>query len=194
MKTVQTFYLLVLELLRFVRQVILYTLIFVSAFFRNRASLGRELVATRSQLRFYKESIRRKKQPRPRFTPAFHLLWALLSATWSGWEFAVDLMKPKTVLKWHKSAVRQWWRWKSPNKGGRPPISKEMRALIRQLSRENACGAPKGSMDIWCCLVTILPARIRFASTWSRGDHGATARLGERSSRITARRSSPATL
>ncbi len=47
-------------------------------------------------------------------------------------------MQPKTVLKWHKSAFRQWWRWKSRNKGGRPPISQEMRALIRQLSRENA--------------------------------------------------------
>jgi transposase InsO family protein len=46
-------------------------------------------------------------------------------------------MKPKTVLKWHKSAVRQWWRWKSWNKGGRPRISQEMRALIRQLSSEN---------------------------------------------------------
>ena len=137
MKTVQTFYLQVLELLRFVRQVILYTLIFVSAFFRNRASLECELVATRSQLWFYKESIRQKKQPRPRFTPAFRLLWVFLSAMWCGWESAVDLMQPKTVLKWHRSAFRQYWRWKSQDKGGRPPISQEMRVLIRQLSREN---------------------------------------------------------
>jgi len=121
MKTVQTFYMHVLKLLRFARQFVLYALIFVSAFFRKRAALGCELVAIRSQLSFYKESIRQKKQPRPHFTPAFRILWVLLSAIWSGWESAVDLMQPKTVLNWHKRAFRQWWRWKSWNKGGRPP-------------------------------------------------------------------------
>jgi putative transposase len=46
-------------------------------------------------------------------------------------------MQPKTVLKWHDRAFRLWWRWKSRSKGGRQPISQEMRALIRRLSREN---------------------------------------------------------
>jgi putative transposase len=137
MKTFQNFYQQVFESLRFGRQVTGYALIFASAFFRNRASLGCELVAIQSQLTFYKESIRQKKLPRPRFTPAFRLLWVFLSAVWSGWEFTAQLMQPKTVLKWHESAFRQWWRWKSRNRGGRPPISSEMRALIRRLSREN---------------------------------------------------------
>jgi putative transposase len=46
-------------------------------------------------------------------------------------------MQPKTVLKWHHRAFCLWWRCKSRSKGGRPPISQEMRALIRRLSREN---------------------------------------------------------
>src|SRR5208283_4812737 len=121
----------------FGQNVIHYALIFVSAFFRNRASLGCELVAIRSQLTFYKESIRQKKQLRPQLTPAFRFLWVLLSSVWSGWESAADLMQPKTVLKWHTRVFRLWWRWKSWNKGGRPPISQGMRALIRQLSHEN---------------------------------------------------------
>ena len=137
MKTIQSSCLLLLEFLRFGQDVILYALIFVSAFFRNRASLGCELVAIRSQLTFYKESIRQKKQPRPRFTPAFRLLWVLLSAVWSGWKPVADLMQPKTVLKWHKQSLRLWWCWKSRSKGGRPLISQGMRALIRRLSREN---------------------------------------------------------
>jgi putative transposase len=112
-------------------------MIFVSAFFRRRASLGCELVALRSQLTFYKESIRHKKQPRPRFNPAFRLLWVLLSTAWGGWKPAAELMKPKTILKWQQDAFLQWWRWKSRRKGGRPAISPEMRALIRRLSREN---------------------------------------------------------
>ena len=70
MKTIQYLWRQLLELLRFGQAVLLYALIFISVFFRNRASLGCELVAIRSQLTFYKENIRQKKQPRPRFTPA----------------------------------------------------------------------------------------------------------------------------
>jgi hypothetical protein len=137
MKTLETFFCLVRKSLYFGKQLLSYLWIFLSAFFRSRASLGCELVAIRSQLTFYKESIRQKKQPRPRFTPAFRLLWVWLSTVWSGWKPVANLMKPRTVLKWHEDAFLQWWRWKSRSKGGRPAISQEMRALIRRLSREN---------------------------------------------------------
>src|SRR6516165_10348656 len=103
MKTLKLFLLSVRESLEFGWQAIRYALIFVSAFFRQRASLGCEMVAMRSQLTFYKESIRQKRQPRPRFNPAFRLLWVLLSRVWSGWKSAANLMKPKTVLQWHAS-------------------------------------------------------------------------------------------
>ena len=83
MKTLKLFLLPVLECLEFGWQVIRYALIFVSAFFRQRASLGCELVAIRSQLTFYEESIRQKRQPRPRFHPEFRLLWVLLSTVWT---------------------------------------------------------------------------------------------------------------
>src|SRR6476646_9187534 len=135
MKTLKPFFASVLAFLQFSWQVTRYVLIFVSAFFRQRASLGCELVAIRSQLTFYQESIRQKRQPRPRFNPAFRLLWVLLSKVWGGWKCAADLMKPKTVLQWHADAFLQWWGWKSRRKGGRPAISQEMRALIRRLSR-----------------------------------------------------------
>src|SRR5882724_3794360 len=137
MKALKLFFLSVLGFLQFGSQVIRYALVFLSAFFRSRSSLGCELVAIRSQLTFYKESIRQKRPPRPRFNPAFRLLWVLLSRVWSGWKSAADLMKPKTVLQWHADAFLQWWRWKSRRKGGRPAISPETRALIRRLSREN---------------------------------------------------------
>jgi len=73
MKTLKLFFLSVLGFLQFGWQVIRYALIFASAFLRQRASLGCELVAIRSQLDFYKESVRHKKQPRPQFNPAFRL-------------------------------------------------------------------------------------------------------------------------
>jgi hypothetical protein len=137
MKTIRNLCWQLSEFLRFGQELILYALIFVSVFFRKRASLGCELVAIRSQLTFYKESIRHKKQMRPRYTPAFRLLWALLSTVWSGWKAVAGLMQPKTVLKWHEGGFRLWWRWKSRSNGGRPTISQEMHALFEKLSREN---------------------------------------------------------
>ena len=121
MKTLKLFLLSVLEALEFGWQAIRYALILVSAFFRQRASLGCEMVAMRSQLTFYKESIRQKRQPRPRFNPAFRLLWVLLSRVWTGWESAAELMKPKTVLQWHGHAFLQWCRWKSERRPSNHP-------------------------------------------------------------------------
>src|SRR5215472_14410280 len=66
MKTLKLFLLWVLGSLEFGWQAIRYALIFVSAFFRQRASLGCEMVAMRSQLTFYRESIRQQRQPRLR--------------------------------------------------------------------------------------------------------------------------------
>ena len=65
MKTLKLFLLPVLESLEFAWQVIRYALIFVSAFFRQRASLGCEILAIRSQLTFYEESIPRRDSPPP---------------------------------------------------------------------------------------------------------------------------------
>jgi hypothetical protein len=62
MKTFQNLSRQLLDCLRFGRQFISYVLIFTSAFFRSRALLGYELVAMRSQLAFYKESIQQKNQ------------------------------------------------------------------------------------------------------------------------------------
>jgi putative transposase len=137
MKILETFFYSVLKSLYFGKQLLRYLMVFLSVFFRQRASLGCELVALRSQLTFYKESIRQKKQPRPRFHPALGLLWVLLSRVWGRWKFVAELMKPKTVLQWHENAFLQWWRWKLRRKGGRPAISPDMWALIRRLSREN---------------------------------------------------------
>src|SRR6516225_10053131 len=95
MKTLKLFLLSVLDSPEFGWQAIRYALVLVSAFFRQRASLGCEMVAMRGQLTFYKESIGQKSQPRPRFHPAFRLLWVLLSRVWTGWKSAAELMKPR---------------------------------------------------------------------------------------------------
>ena len=57
---------------------------------------------------------------------------------------AVAIIRPETVIRWHRQGFRAFWRWKSRSRGGRPVISKEIRDLIREMSRANwLWGAPR---------------------------------------------------
>jgi len=56
----------------------------------------------------------------------------------------LTIIRPETLVRWHRSGFRCYWRWKSRSLGGRPPIEARLRALIRQMSMENALwGAPR---------------------------------------------------
>ena len=123
------------RVLSFARQPLRYVGIFLWALLFPKAVLAARLLAAESQLATCRERIRDKKDPRPRFTPAFRLLWIVLSKVLDGWEQLAQLMQPATVKKWHTTAFRLYWRWKS--KPGRPAISREMQLLIRQLSKDN---------------------------------------------------------
>ena len=112
-----------------------YVGMFVVALFSPNVVLAARVVALQSQLAACCGRIDQKKAPRPKFTQDFRLLWIILSKTMRGWEDLAHLMRPATVVKWHRTAYRMFWRWKwGP---GRPPISAEIQALIRRLSREN---------------------------------------------------------
>ncbi len=57
---------------------------------------------------------------------------------------AVSLVRPETVIRWHRQGFRAFWRWKSRPRGGRPRIPQELRDLIREMSRANPLwGAPR---------------------------------------------------
>ena len=60
------------------------------------------------------------------------------------WKERLFIVKPETVIKWHRTAFRIFWRWKSHYKGGRPKVSREVIALIKQMANENPkWGAPR---------------------------------------------------
>jgi hypothetical protein len=66
------------------------------------------------------------------------LLWAWLSAVWREWQSALAIVKPATVIGWHRQGFRLFWHWKiRRGKPGRPGVPKEIRSLIRKMSREN---------------------------------------------------------
>jgi hypothetical protein len=57
---------------------------------------------------------------------------------------AIKIIRPETVVRWHRVGFRRYWRWKSRSLGGRPKIDAELRVLIRRMSAENPLwGAPR---------------------------------------------------
>jgi hypothetical protein len=57
---------------------------------------------------------------------------------------AITIVRPETLVRWHRVGFRQYWRWKSRSLGGRPKIAANLRALIRRMSAENPLGgAPR---------------------------------------------------
>jgi hypothetical protein len=81
---------------------------------------------------------------RPKLTAADRFVWRWLSSVWDGWESGVFIVKTATVISWHRKGFGLFWTWKiRRGKPGRPSVPKEVRQLIRTLSRENPLwGAP----------------------------------------------------
>lgn len=108
-------------------------------FFQSRTDLAVEILAPRQQLAALNQS-----RPKPRLCPLDRLFWTLLRANWSRWKDALVIVRPETVVSWHRAGFRQYWHWKSRPLGGRPRITDEVRGLIRRLAQENSdWGAPR---------------------------------------------------
>src|SRR3989441_5133301 len=107
---------------------------------RSRAALQLEVVALRHQLGVLQRSVKR-----PTLTSADRLFWAWLCSVWSDWRSALVIVRPDTVITWHRTGFRLFWKWKTLcGRPGRPPVSTDVRELIRRMNRENPLwGAPR---------------------------------------------------
>jgi putative transposase len=104
---------------------------FLAACFRSRCSMQLEILALRHQLVVYQQSV-----PRPRIQPTDRLLWAWLARLWAGWQDALALVQPRTVIAWQQRRFREHWRRLSQgSKPGRPTVAKEVRELDPDISR-----------------------------------------------------------
>jgi putative transposase len=112
----------------------------LAASLRSRAALQLEILALRHQIAVLQRSVKR-----PKLRPADRFLWAWLTIVWQDWRSGVHIIKAATVLGWHRKGFRLFWTWKiRRGKAGRPAVPKEVRVLIRTMSRENPLwGAPK---------------------------------------------------
>jgi hypothetical protein len=107
--------------------------------FRSRAGLELELVALRHQVAV----LRRHRKGRLRLFVTDRLLWVWLYRIWPQTLNAMVLVKPATIIQWHRKGFRLYWRWKS-RRLGRPKMDTEIRDLIRRMSLANPLwGAPR---------------------------------------------------
>src|SRR6266480_705271 len=93
------------------------------ATYATRAALQAEILALRHQLLVIQRSSRGH---RLRWSRADRFLWVWLARLWSGWRWALLIVKPETVIAWHRKGFRLYWKWKSRHREGRPSVSVEV--------------------------------------------------------------------
>jgi hypothetical protein len=110
--------------------------------FKSRQRLEAEVLVLRHQL-----NVLRRRAPR-----RLHLGWADRALfVWLYRRFphildAITIVRPETIVRWHRMGFAAYWRWKSRCRGGRPRIDKEVRDLIRRMSFENPLWVQPASM------------------------------------------------
>jgi len=106
---------------------------------KSQRELALENLALRQQL-----ATLHRKTKRPRLTHADRAFWVALRRLWPDWQNALLIVKPETVIRWHRKGFKLYWTWKSRHRSGRPPIDAQLRMLIRRMAQENPTwGAPR---------------------------------------------------
>ena len=107
---------------------------------RNHTDLTLENLALRQQF-----ALLRRQSRRPQFGRLDRLLWIWLSTWWAGWRDALHVVRPETVIRWHRQGFRAFWTWKSRHRRtGRPPVASELADLVRTMALANPLwGTPR---------------------------------------------------
>ncbi len=113
----------------------------LASMFKRSAQLRLENIALRHQLIV----LRRSAPKRLKLTAADRVFWVWLRRLWKEWRSTLIIVKPETVVAWHRKGFRLFWTWKvNSGRPGRPSVPAEIRNLIRMMSRNNPrWGAPR---------------------------------------------------
>jgi transposase InsO family protein len=108
--------------------------------FKSKSRLEAENAALRHQLIVLQRRVRGRVQ----LTNGDRLFLVLLYRWFPSVLRAITIIRPETLVRWHRAGFRHYWRWKSRSFGGRPQIDADLRALIRRMSVDNPLwGAPR---------------------------------------------------
>ena len=112
----------------------------VANLFKSRKRLEVDNLFLRHQLNI----ALRRLQHRPRLRAHDKALLVWMTRLWPGLLGLSRVVQPDTILRWHRAGFRAYWRWRSRGRPGRPRVSRELRELIRRMSKENPLwGAPR---------------------------------------------------
>src|SRR6266849_558480 len=160
----------------------------VRVFVRSRSDTALEVLALRQQV-----AVLKRQRPRPTLTRLDRFFWTSLRHLWPRWSDVLLIVKPETVVRWHRAGFRLYWRWRSRRRTGRPRISEEMRSLIRRLAAENAdWGAPRIHGELVKLGFDVSERSVSQGICDASHAAAIPPPAGPRFSSITARRSSPA--
>jgi putative transposase len=109
-----------------VPEFILSILAVIRAFVRSRSATSLEILALRQQI-----AVLKRKRPRPGLNRLDRFFWTALRRAWSRWAEVLVVVKPETVIGWHRAGFRLYWRWRS--RAARRPT---------QDRRRNSCSDP----------------------------------------------------
>jgi hypothetical protein len=109
-----------------------------AALMRSRREQAIVELALRQQLAIYAQ-----RHHRPRLLPLDRAFWVALSRLWPRWKSVLVVVRPETVVRWHRRRFRAYWRSITTPGPGRPPISDETKALIVRMATENRWRARK---------------------------------------------------
>ena len=114
--------------------------VFIVSLFKSRRRLEAEILFLRHQLNI---ALRRRPARLP-LRGSDRALLVGMTRLWPSLLGMAQVVEPATILRWHRAGFRSYWRWKSRKRAGRPRIDRELRDLIRMMSRENPLwGAPR---------------------------------------------------
>ena len=86
----------------------------------------------------------RRARPSLTIQWADRLFWVALRRRWTDWRSALVIVRPATVVAWHRRGFAWYWTWRSRPTGGRPRVNHELRRLIREMAEANPLwGAPR---------------------------------------------------
>jgi putative transposase len=120
--------------------VLLSLLLTLRGWARSCAALQLEVLALRHQL----QVLERSRRSRLRLSRTDRLLWAWLPGVWHEWRAGLVIVKPETVMAWHRRGFGFLWTWKSRRRMGRPTVPPNVQTLIRSMSEANPrWGAPR---------------------------------------------------
>jgi len=133
---------------------------------KSRARLEAENIVLRQQVIV----LSRKTRSRARLRNIDRLIFVRLCRLFPSILNAITVVKPETVIRWHRRGFQAYWRWKSRRHGGRPRIQREIRDLIRRMNKENPLwGAPRIHSELLMLGIEVAESTVARYMTKSQG-------------------------